>query len=518
MWLANTFSALEPEHPLRELLPPLAHEDMIEARTRNEPRPCSQEASTNRMFAFSPFDADVQENNDAAHADPASCDVGLLPCGLTTLNAESQIFHLEEDTLRFRPFSTPGSLAALQHTVISNATSTPNLAHPSESQKSLAHVKPPLLSHDASIDRADFTSPLVLRPTITEPETYLPSFHRGSSVASNDLGSYSPTLDFQGNELTMNIFSTPGPAFTVSRPVYFESPTEDPSLSDPLEPESYELDLNALDFRWRPFLRKTLPDSSLVNKQTYDMHAPATIPPVFENSDLHLSHSPHSFFGVAGDQLAMTEAHNARVESDLYDGPIRSSPVSRHVVQQSSSPLSNGQSGGVGFAPPSRISTTVPPVFADPDVLLSHSPHAFHSLAGDRATAAAASNSLLEYTLQGGPFRDSSISGQVTQESPSPQLDGQNGAVIFAPASGIFISPLRGATPSPAVHGIADVQEVSPHETKSSSHCIQTHLAKAYCRKHNMHHREPRATFHAHTPNSGVTTSNTEKRSAKPNT
>jgi hypothetical protein len=463
MWLASTFSALEPEHPLRELLPPsLAHEDMIEARTRDEPQPCSQDARTNRMFAFSPFDIDVQENNDLVlgvsrppTADPAFCDGGLLPCDPTTINAELQTFHLGEDTLGFRPFSTPGSLAVLQHAVISNAT--PKLARPSELQKTSAHVKPPLLSHNASVNHANFISSPTFHPTITEPETYLPSFRRGSSVTSNDLGPHSPMPDFQ--DKMMNIYSTPGPAFTVSRPVYFDSPAEDPSLSDPLEPESYELDLDALDFRWQPFLRKTLPDPGLASKQTYAMHASATIPPVIGDSDVHLSHSPISYCGVTDDQVAMAEVHHARVESNLYEGPVLGSPVSEHAIRQFSSPQSNGQSGTVVFASPSRFSSTPPPVFTEPDVLVSHSPHLFRSVADDQATMAEASNARVEYDLH-------DRSKHVTRESPSLQLNGQNSAVVFAPALGIFVSPLRGAASSHAVPEITDVQEVSPHDTK----------------------------------------------------
>ncbi|KAG2074659.1 hypothetical protein BDR04DRAFT_1092865 [Suillus decipiens] len=459
MWLANTFSTLEPEHPLRELLPhSLAHEDMNETRTR----PCSQEAGTNRMFAFFPFDVDIQENNGLAHkvshpppVSPTFYDVLSLPRDPTTVNVELQTFHLGEDTLEFRPFSTPGSLATLQHTVISNAT---------PSQKTLAHVKPPLLSHDAGINHANYASSPALRPTITEPETRLTSFRRGSSVASNDLGPYSPTPDFQQNELTMNIFSTPGPAFTVSRPVYFDSPTEDPSLSDPLEPESYELDLDALDFRWQPFLRKNLLDPSLASQQTYVMHASTTIPPVFEHSDVLLSHSPHSFCGVTDDQVAMAEAPDAHVESNHYDGPVRGSLVSGHVIQQSLSPQPSGQSGSVVFASPSRTFITVPPVFADRDVLLSHSPYASSgSAADDQTTNADASNAPVEYDLRDGPFRDSPVSGHVVQEFPH-QFNDQN-SVVFAPTSGIFISPLRTATSSLAIPSIADVQEPTAENT-----------------------------------------------------
>ncbi|KIK44784.1 hypothetical protein CY34DRAFT_599339 [Suillus luteus UH-Slu-Lm8-n1] len=458
MWLASTFSALEPEHPLRELLPPsLAHEDMIEARTQDEPQPCSQDARTNRMFAFSPFDVDVQENNDPAlgvsrppSADLAFCDGGLLP-DPTTINAELQIFHLGEDTLGFRPFSTPGSLPVLQHAAISNTT--PNLARPSELQKT---VKPPLLSHNASANHANFTSSPTFCPTITEPETYLSSFHRGSSVTSNDLGPHSPMPDFQ--DKMINIFSTPGPAFTVSRPVYFDSPAEDPSLSDPLEPESYELDLDALDFRWQPFLRKTLPDPGLASKQTYAMHASATIPPDFGDPDVHLSHSPISFCSVTDDRVAIAEVHHARVESNLYEGPALGSPVSGHVIRHFPSPQSNGQSSTAVFAPPSRFSSTPPPVFTEPDVLVSHSPHPFRSVADDQATMAEASNARVEYDLHDG-------SQHVTRESPSPQLNGQNSAVVFAPALGIFLSPLRGVASSHAVPDITDVQEFTAENT-----------------------------------------------------
>ncbi|KAG0704531.1 hypothetical protein DFH29DRAFT_1078296 [Suillus ampliporus] len=380
LWLASTFSALEPEHPLRELLPPSPiHEDKMAARTRNaSPRPCSQEAGTNRVFAFSPFDADVP-GADISHqisrppsAKPAFCHDGLLPCAPTTVNAEIQAFHLREGTLGFRPFSTPGSLAVLQYSGVSNATS--NLGRPSKSQQISAPMSTSLVSNDASVNYTNFASSPVVRRTMPETETFLSSLPRGSSIAFNTLGPNSLTPDFQENELMMNIFSTPGPAYTVSQPVYFDSPTEDPSLSDPLEPESYELDLDALDFRWQPFLRKTLPDPSLTNQQTPSMHASSTFPPAFEEPDGPVPYSP-SFHGVTDEQETKNNAPDAHLQYDLHDGPPRGSPVSGHAIQQSSSPQ-NGQ-GGTG---------------------------------------------------------------------------------VFAPASGIFISPLRGTTSSPAVPGMADLQ------------------------------------------------------------
>jgi hypothetical protein len=41
------------------------------------------------------------------------------------------------------------------------------------------------------------------------------------------------------------------------RPVHFDSPLEDRMSSDPLRP-GYEIDYDAVDFRWKPFDRKNL--------------------------------------------------------------------------------------------------------------------------------------------------------------------------------------------------------------------------------------------------------------------
>ncbi|KAJ7262186.1 hypothetical protein B0H12DRAFT_319257 [Mycena haematopus] len=51
----------------------------------------------------------------------------------------------------------------------------------------------------------------------------------------------------------IDLFSTPGPGYCTVPPVYFDSPAEDPSDSDPLEQPAYEL--NSLDFRWEPFIQ-----------------------------------------------------------------------------------------------------------------------------------------------------------------------------------------------------------------------------------------------------------------------
>lgn len=399
-WLASTFGALNTKHPLRELLPSsLVDEDEIDIRARHDPhRP--QGASDNSMFAFWPFDSDAHGNNDTSYemslhlpaANPALCDDKTHPRGLANVNEEIQTSYHGED-LGFRPFSTPGTLAVLYQTGISSASSS--LAHSSEPQQIVPHVNSHFSINDGSLSRSN--TACASSPTIMGPEISVSSLHRGSSIAHNINALAPNSPNFREDELPINIFSTPGPTFTVSRPVYFDSPTEHPSLSDPLEPESYQLDLNALDFRWQPFLRKTLPDHSLINPPNSSLHASATFP-AFEEPYCPSLHSPGD---IAYEQAAKTDP---RVEYDLFRG----TPVSAHVFQQTSSPQLNVQSGTGPFAP----------------------------LSGDFAS----------------PLHDA------TSPPPTSLQNVQSGTSSFAPTSGIFISPLRNATPSPVIPDLVDVK------------------------------------------------------------
>ncbi|KAJ7188276.1 hypothetical protein C8R46DRAFT_1242543 [Mycena filopes] len=72
------------------------------------------------------------------------------------------------------------------------------------------------------------------------PEDFYPNPHLADDPSTN-------------NSAYMDIYSTPGPGYRTVPPVYFDSPTEDPSASDPMEPV-YEVD--SLDFRWEPFIHK----------------------------------------------------------------------------------------------------------------------------------------------------------------------------------------------------------------------------------------------------------------------
>lgn len=390
-WLASTFGALDTEHPLRELLPSsLVDEHEIDIRTQHDPHQ-PQGASDKSMFAFWPFDSDTHGNNDTSYemslhppaANPALCDNKTHPRDPANVNEEIQTFHLG-----FRPFSTPGTLAVLHQTGICSASSS--LVHQTEPQQIVSHVNSHFSINDASLSRSN--TACVSSPTIMGPEISVPSLHRGSSIAY-----HANSPNFQEDELPINIFSTPGPTFTVSRPVYFDSPTEHPSLSDPLEPESYQLDLDALDFQWQPFLRKTLPDHSLIIPPNSSLHASATFP-AFEEPECPSLYSPGD---ITYEQAAKTDP---RVEYDLFHG----TPISAHVFQQTSSPQLNVQSGTGAFAP----------------------------LSGDFA----------------------SLLHDATSPPLTSLQNVQSGTSSFAPTSGIFISPLQNATPSPVIHDLADVK------------------------------------------------------------
>ncbi len=52
-----------------------------------------------------------------------------------------------------------------------------------------------------------------------------------------------------------NIFSTPGPGYLVSRPIYFDSPAESSGSSDPALEIKYDIECAELDFQWKPYDR-----------------------------------------------------------------------------------------------------------------------------------------------------------------------------------------------------------------------------------------------------------------------
>lgn len=138
-----------------------------------------------------------------------------------------------------------------------------------------------------SIHSQPVLSPAALRQTTSLPSIYeedldlepLPDFLRSSSpdltlpdVREPSLSPVRSLSPRSSDSASFPIpFSTPGPGSEISvslgRPpqaptyhVYFDSPTEDPTKSDPLERPDYELDLDYddLNFKWEKFDRSGL--------------------------------------------------------------------------------------------------------------------------------------------------------------------------------------------------------------------------------------------------------------------
>ncbi|KAF5386017.1 hypothetical protein D9615_002523 [Tricholomella constricta] len=191
------------------------------------------------------------------------------------------------DDLDFVPFSTPGpgSTLSLASDTAPQGPSPNFELYPqdcftdmNDSALSL-RISPfstlgPTASHTtqpASSDGPSFCLPVdsCLPPYNAAPSDPAPAY------SSDDIPEYSyyedhcltddtgsePPLDqllFDASHLP-NVFATPGPGYCAPRPIYFDSPIEDPSDSDPLQP-GYEIDYGTIDFQWEPFNRKGIDD------------------------------------------------------------------------------------------------------------------------------------------------------------------------------------------------------------------------------------------------------------------
>jgi hypothetical protein len=203
----------------------------------------------------------------------------LHPIALPSFDNEDFLPPPDVDTLPL-PFSTPGPSSTVSldlfHTGSGSATSG-NPMNPAD--QDTYGVWPPFSMPEplsrSSINRNVLRgvvlspprpSPLILaqpEPVYSTTSPFSPFLYENLETNSSD--SDPPPLPINVHKLPSSIhlphienpFSTPGPRFHVplSRPIYFDSPTEDPADSDPLAPpEGYALD--ELDFRWEPFVQK----------------------------------------------------------------------------------------------------------------------------------------------------------------------------------------------------------------------------------------------------------------------
>ena len=217
--------------------------------------PGASRDSEEELFAFSPFDKQEEAPHAAYRVDST---VHVQRHVLSIAPTEPTLSPLRpQASTDPLPFSTPGCFAPVRRSMESSTIhgTFPTSAVPVQQQaisRTTNTLHPPALHlsclrPDDMIEQAQFTHNIVTPSDLQEQGANINHHHQV----------------FRGGRDDLNVYVTPGPTFACSRPVYFDSPTEDPSLSDPLQPEPYGLDLNDIDFRWRPFLRSNAPESDM---------------------------------------------------------------------------------------------------------------------------------------------------------------------------------------------------------------------------------------------------------------
>ncbi|KAJ7096334.1 hypothetical protein C8R44DRAFT_889652 [Mycena epipterygia] len=352
-WLASTFSTLAPKNPLRLLLP-----RRTESEPTSPPEP-AQISEDDSPFSFcAPADPTPESSPHTAEddAEPSTQSTQTPSCPPP---AETAFVYrpssLPDSSFgAIPPFSTPGPGSVVSRSIVSDTMPSVHLSGPPRVEYAPARIcVPPVCSPEPTFFNCTAAFAPPLNSTPVTKHTASPStaqFYHGHSEYTNSA--------------YIDIFATPAP-----KPVYFDSPTEEPSDSDPLEP-GYELD--SLDFRWEPFIQKGVDE----NDRTPPMLS--AVPP----APARISNSDDHYYEIQVDPEGEDDENG-----QLY--------ASIHIAstERCASP------GPFSFAPPDDFSTT------------------------RRETST---------QIQETP---------VTPERPVP--------LFFAPAPGIFISPLRNNDSSP---------------------------------------------------------------------
>ncbi|KAH7923721.1 hypothetical protein BV22DRAFT_1120653 [Leucogyrophana mollusca] len=251
-WLASTFQTLGSQHPLRILLPPWQDVSREWPSETAEPPTVDQapqveiteSAAPERIFAIDPgldFDAVPGTYLSPPRPPPSRNSPVSRSIAPNTVNEVNEKvtahFPVPSYTALFQPPTVDTELSSLE--AHWPPFSRPHYPARSPAKSSLLPLPPPDLPVD-SFEKTPFS--MSDHPHDDPPHLYVPT---------------SPLLAAQDH---IKLFSTPGPTFAQSRAVHFDSPTEDPSFSDPLEPENYDLDIGNLDFRWAPFDRGDVHD------------------------------------------------------------------------------------------------------------------------------------------------------------------------------------------------------------------------------------------------------------------
>jgi len=231
-------------------------------------------------------------------------------------------------------------------------------------------------------------------PTIARPAypatAYLSDDTPNDYPSDEDLATDDSSSDphLQAVYTDPHLFSTPGPVYHISRAIYFDSPTEDPADSDPSQP-GYDLDHDALDFRWEPFIRNGVDDEGTPHFTNIPDQSKKS--PQSNSLIISQGHPPLTSYNISGDEDSgelLANTFDILNPNDSF--PLTSSPK-RYISPN-----------------PFRFSPSMDNAVLDHSALLMSTTESYDE----------------------------------SEECPStPEL--QHQAPFFAPAPGIFISPLR---------------------------------------------------------------------------
>ncbi|KAG6900535.1 hypothetical protein C0993_009112 [Termitomyces sp. T159_Od127] len=323
-WLRSTFSSLSEKHPLRLLLPNKCPQTDTNDHRSNDFKTdlafaCGIDRVTQTMPNYLQAVDHIGPNNDRHHAfctvPPSTPDVYSLnakdnvqklqsfsaTCGdhvFLTLNPVSSstpklnpgsmhqlpaTFEMKElneldpnpateyKSLAFIPFSTPGPASTLGSCVAANSLPSLSKSHtncPVDTDIETSACFPRHIATTFPISHSRHTS-----AGSSAIDSCLPPYRAAASdpaPAYSSDGMYhnaynaDPSRDESDSEprgLTddfTNVLATP----CAPRPLFFDSPTEEPSDQNNSQP-GFEIDLDAIDFKWTPFNRKLVEEKKL---------------------------------------------------------------------------------------------------------------------------------------------------------------------------------------------------------------------------------------------------------------
>jgi hypothetical protein len=343
IWLSNTLSTLESRHPLRQLLPQTYNDNADQPITLcTVPTPPSV-AVGDSIFAFvapqndEPFDKDLTCTDN----DPSPCssilpdleELGGVQLGISS-DAPDFMPPLTDELDTAMMISSKASPRAAPLISNVNGHGRDQLQHcltlfpykntsPPPLPFSTPHTIPlkPYFSFDPYPHHPHNAPRKLGRPNqfadiykySVSPPAPTPSRHAASPAAEITSASkafQSPDAESSLNDLTksdfVKPFSLPGTAYC---PVYFDSPTSDPS-SDPPE-AGYEIE--ALDFRWEPFIRKT--DSQSCRSKPWIVPGRKVIPQDQDITDPNVARQ--SCPPISSDHDSRPSAIHAPIENKL---------------------------------------------------------------------------------------------------------------------------------------------------------------------------------------------------------